>query len=136
METDFFANLERVIPRRTEKIYMDPNRALNTGIIRPAGFFQSQQEIENNYIIVPLSFAQSLFGYKNELSALEIKTDLPSTSVKVQHILQQVAGDSLVVKNRIQQNELLYKTMKSEKWAISYPGFYSYCLPRSMLLGL
>jgi len=120
METDFFANLEIVIPRRTEKIYMDPNRALNTGIIRPAGFFQSQQEIENNYIIVPLSFAQSLFGYKNELSALEIKTDLPSTSVKVQHILQQVAGDSLVVKNRIQQNELLYKTMKSEKWAIFF----------------
>jgi len=120
METDFFENLKIVVPHRTEKISMDPNRVLNTKIIRPSGFFASQPEIEMKYIIVPIDFARSLFDYTNEFTALEVKTDPDINSVKVQRELQLVAGQNLLVKNRIQQNELLYKTMKSEKWAIFF----------------
>ncbi len=120
METDFFENLKIIVPHRTEKINLDPNRALNSKIIRPSGFFASQPEIEMKYLIVPIQFAQSLFDYTNELTALEIKTDPNANSSRIQRELQKIAGENLIVKNRIQQNELLYKTMKSEKWAIFF----------------
>ncbi len=121
IETEFFENLKLIVPRRTEKISLDPNRALKTKLIRPAGFFMSQPEIEIKYIIVPIRFARSLFDYAtNEVTALEIKLKSGSNINKVQKNIQQLLGDNFIVKNRIQQNELLYKTMRSEKWAIFF----------------
>jgi lipoprotein-releasing system permease protein len=120
METDFFENLKIIVPHRTEKFSMDPNRALNSKIIRPSGFFVSQPEIEIKYVIVPIDFARSLFDYTNQITALEIKSEPSGNSAKIQRTLQEIAGANLIVKNRFQQNELLYKTMKSEKWAIFF----------------
>ncbi|MBN1599087.1 MAG: ABC transporter permease [Bacteroidales bacterium] len=120
MDISFVDVLKLIVPKRTKKIYLDQNRALNTKLIRPSGFFISQPELEIKYVIVPLKFAQTLFDYKNEISALEIKLDPDANLNRVQKKLQEIAGPDLYVKNRIQQNELLYKTMKSEKWAIFF----------------
>lgn len=121
IDTEFIESLRLIVPRRTEKISLDPNRALNSRYIRPSGFFTSQPEIEIRYIIVPIEFARTLFDYeKDEVSALEVKTEPGSNTNHVQKQIRQILGESLQVKNRIQQNELLYKTMKSEKWAIFF----------------
>ncbi len=120
IDTEFFENLRLIVPKRTAKISLDPNRSLNTKFIQPAGFFASQPEIEIKYIIVPLEFARSLFDYTNEVTSLEISLAPESNTNKIQRNIQQFVGDKLVVKNRIQQNELLYKTMRSEKWAIFF----------------
>jgi lipoprotein-releasing system permease protein len=120
IEPEFADNLKIIVPRRTEKIYRDPNRALNTKRIRPAGYFVSQPEIEVKYVIVPLDFAQSLFDYDQEISALEIRLDPQYNESRTQKRIEEIVGDNFKVKNRIQQNELLYKTMKSEKWAIFF----------------
>jgi lipoprotein-releasing system permease protein len=120
METDFFENLKIIVPRRTEKFSTDPNRALNTKIIRPSGFFASQPEIEVKYLLIPIEVARTLFDYTNELSALEVKTEAGANPSKIQRELQNIAGNNLIVKNRIQPTELLYKTMKSEKWSIFF----------------
>jgi len=120
MDPDFFDALRIMVPRRSDKMVLDPNRALNTKLIRPVGFFESQPEIELKYVIVPLKFARELFDYPTELTALEIHS-LPTVSTHLlQKELQAVVGTQMVVKNRMQQNELLYKTMKSEKWAIFF----------------
>ncbi len=121
IDTEFFETLRIIVPRRTEKISLDPNRALNSKLIQPAGFFSSQPEIEIRYIIVPIDFARSLFDYKNnEITALEVKLAPGSNIYRVQKRIQHILGEKLNVKNRIQQNELLYKTMQSEKWAIFF----------------
>ena len=120
IETEFFESLHIIVPRRTEKISLDPNRALNTKLIRPSGFFASQPEIEIRYILVPIDFARTLFGYTSEITALEIKLLAGENAYRTQRKIQQVLGDRVLVKNRIQQNELLYKTMQSEKWAIFF----------------
>ena len=120
IDTEFFESLRLIVPKRTAKISLDPNRALNTKFIQPAGFFASQPEIEIKYIIVPIGFARSLFDYTNEVTSLEISLAPESNTNKIQRNIQQFVGDKLAVKNRIQQNELLYKTMRSEKWAIFF----------------
>jgi lipoprotein-releasing system permease protein len=118
-DPDFNTNLEVIVPRRTRNIYLD-NRALNPKYIRPIGYFASQPEIEQRYMIVPLRFARQLFEYTNEISGLEIKLDPKVSENRSQRKIQEIMGDAFIVKNRVQQNELLYKTMKSEKWAIFF----------------
>lgn len=117
---DFMENLKIIVPTRSEKISMDPNRSLNTKVIRPSGIFASQPEIEAKYVIVPLSFAQSLFDRQGYISAFEIKVNAKANESRVQKEIQDILGKDYKVKNRIQQNELLYKTMKTEKWAIFF----------------
>ncbi len=124
MELEFRDALKIVVPRRTEKISLDPNRSLNSKLIRPSGFFISQPELEIKYVFVPLKFAQSLFDYEDEISALEVKLDENTNQEHIQKDLQKTLGDEYYVKNRIQQNELLYKTMRSEKWAIFFILFF------------
>lgn len=120
IEPEFADVLKIIVPHRTAKIHLDPNRALNTKRIRPAGYFISQPEIEVKYIIVPLDFAQSLFDYNQEISALEIKLDPQYNESRAQKNIEEIVGNQFKVKNRVQQNELLYKTMQSEKWAIFF----------------
>lgn len=120
IEPEFADDLKIIVPHRTKKIHLDPNRALNTKRIRPAGYFVSQPEIEIKYVLVPLDFAQSLFDYDQEISALEIRLDPRYNESKAQKNIEEIVGSQFNVRNRIQQNELLYKTMKSEKWAIFF----------------
>jgi lipoprotein-releasing system permease protein len=108
MEIEFMDVLKIVVPRRTEKISLDPNRSLNTKLIRPSGFFISQPELEIKYVLVPIKFAQSLFDYNNEISALEVKLKETTNENRIQKEFQKVLGDEFKVKNRIQQTELLY----------------------------
>jgi lipoprotein-releasing system permease protein len=120
ISTQFVDNLNLVVPRRDAKISLDPNRALNSKFIRPSGIYASQPELDTKYVIVPISFAQSLFDNSNEISALEIKLRPECNISRAQKKVQQIVGNEFKVKNRFQQNELLYKTMKTEKWAIFF----------------
>lgn len=119
-EPEFNTNIKLIVPHRTKKIHRDQNKALNTKYIRPIGFFASQPEIEQKYMLVPIDFARDLFDYENEISAFEVRLDPNASESKTQKEIQNILGDNFKVKNRIQQNELLYKTMKSEKWAIFF----------------
>ena len=117
---DFVAHLQIMVPKRTSQISMDPNRALNTKYIKPGSIFASQPDLDAKYILVPLRFAQQLFDYNNEISAYEIGLTPEAYSSRIQDKIQTILGKEYSVKNRIQQNDLLYKTMKSEKWAIFF----------------
>jgi lipoprotein-releasing system permease protein len=117
---DFIDNLKILVPTHTEHISMDPNRSLNSRIIRPSGIFTSQPEIEAKYVIVPIAFAQSLFERQGCISAYEIQLKPGTNESRIQKEIQNIIGNKFLVKNRIQQNELLYKTMKTEKWAIFF----------------
>jgi lipoprotein-releasing system permease protein len=50
-------------------------------------------------------------------SAVELGLSSGINSKKVQKEIQNILGDNFIVKNKYQQHELIYKTMKSEKWA-------------------
>jgi len=81
--------------------------------------FSVQQEIDSKYIIVPVNFARDLFEYNNsEVTSIEIRLDENVDKEDVQEKIKLIVGEKYVVKNRYQQQVLLYKIMKSEKWAI------------------
>lgn len=107
------------VPRRTGTVSFDAARALNRRYIPVSGVFSIEQDYDLTYIIVPLHFASDLFEYHNgEISMLEIKLAGGAGAARIQQKVEELMGDRFVVQNRYQQNEVFYKTMKAEKWAI------------------
>jgi lipoprotein-releasing system permease protein len=106
-------------PRRSAEISFDANRALNRKYLSVAGVFSVEQDYDLNYIIVPVDFARQLFEYRNnEANRIEVKLKPGASSGKVKAAVSSILGDSYRVLDRYQQNEVFYKTMKAEKWAI------------------
>lgn len=117
---DFVSNLQLYVPKRTAGFSMDPNKTITQKSIRPVGKYAVQPEIDSKYILVPLSFARNLFQYENHYSSIEIAIKEKANPKVVKRQLEALLGDGYIVKNKLQQNELLYKTMRSEKWAIFF----------------
>ncbi len=88
--------------------------------INVSAVFSVQQDVDSKYFLTPISFARELLSYEKEVSALEIYLKPEFSTSNFQEILQNKFGDNFIVKNREQQHELLYKIMKSEKWAVFF----------------
>lgn len=106
-------------PRRLSQMPLDPNQALTRRYLQPSGVFSIEQDFDTRYIIVPLEFALDLFDYKsNEVSSIEVKINEGHKASAIQSDLKTSLGDRFIVQNRYEQNEIFYKTMQTEKWAI------------------
>lgn len=116
---NFASSLNIWIPKRNEKVTFEADKAFNNRYIQPSGIFSVQQEYDSKYVIVPISFAREILEYKyNEVTSIEIKVKSGENVEKVKNEIEKLLGEGFEVKNRYQQHEMLYKIMKSEKWAI------------------
>ncbi|MBO7496870.1 MAG: ABC transporter permease [Salinivirgaceae bacterium] len=115
---NFTSPLLIYVPKRNARISVNPERAFNKSYIFPSGIFAIQQEIDTRYMIVPIDFVRNLLDYSTQASALEIKLKPGTDPVKARDEIAQTAGSEYVVRTQYQQHEMLYKVMKSEKFAI------------------
>jgi len=117
---NFITPINIYVPKRTQKASLNPEEAFSRKYIFPSGIFAIQQDFDSRYIIVPIDFARDLLDYSNEVSAIELKLDpvFNKDKDKIQEEIKKHLGTGYEVKNRFEQQELLYKIMKSEKWAI------------------
>lgn len=110
--------IEVYAPRRTASGYATPENAFQRLDIRPSGVFSVQQDFDTKYMIVPLSFTRELFEYNDELTSVELALSDDADINTIQDKVKQVLGSTYTVKNRFEQQEVLYKIMRSEKFAI------------------
>jgi lipoprotein-releasing system permease protein len=107
------------VPRRQGELSLDANRALNRKYISVSGVFSIEQDYDIRYILVPLKFSQELFDYhQGEVNMLEVKLDPGVNASRTGETLQKILGTKYRVEDRYRQNEIFYRTMKAEKWAI------------------
>lgn len=107
-------------PLRHDKVASTPDEAFARAFVMPSGVFHIHQDFDSKYVIVSLGFARSLLEYgPRELSALELKLSVSAEGLEsVRQQIQQILGGGFVVKDRLQQQDMLYKIMKSEKLSI------------------
>jgi len=106
------------IDRKARFSMANPEEAIRRDFIYPSGIFALEQDFDSRYVIAPIEFVRKLLSYDRECSFLEIKLDPGVQPKKVQDQISGILGEGFHVKNRQQQNELFYRVMKSEKWAI------------------
>jgi lipoprotein-releasing system permease protein len=116
---NFLNPLVIYVPERLGKINMaNPMGAFRNFAVYPSGVFGIEQEYDAKYILLPIRNVREILDYTNEVSALEIKLKDGSDEELVQSEIMKILPDNFEVKTRYQQNEMFYRIMKSEKWAI------------------
>lgn len=115
-----FSNLQIYMPRREGKVSTtSPENAFKQQIIYPIGVYAIQQDFDAKYTIVPLQFMRNLLDYDTpQVSALEIALLPNANMATVQTAVEQLLGKDFKVSDRYQQDEFLYKVMRTEKWAV------------------
>ncbi|HNS30543.1 MAG TPA: FtsX-like permease family protein [Tenuifilaceae bacterium] len=114
-----FDPLEVFMPRRGRQPVLTSAGAFNSKAIMPSGVFKVEQEFDTQFILAPIEFVRGLMKLGDDMiTSIEIKLSDRLNPSRAQQEIQEIAGSGFRVLNRYQQNESIYKTMKSEKFAI------------------
>lgn len=106
------------VPKRGKTLSMlNPQANFNRTHIYPSAFFFiSQPEYDDQYCLVPIATARSLFDYTNEISSVELALKEGADLEKVEAAIQALLGANFMVQNRKEQQEDIFKMMEVEKW--------------------
>lgn len=117
---DYENPVEVYLPdRNAHSIQANPESFRNSSLI-VSGVFSIQQEIDEKYILSSIEFIQELLESPGKLSSAEVHLKEGTDIEAFQSRLQKQLGNNFTVKNRYQQEELLYRIIKSERWAIFF----------------
>ena len=117
----FIVPLEIYYPSRTKRISIaDPTSALESVKVFPSGIFAVNDDIDKDLMIVPIETMRELLDYDDEVSAVEIRLAEGLGTKELKQLQKEISGrlgEEFQVKDRYQQNEVLYKMMMYEKVA-------------------
>ncbi len=94
---------------------LDPSKLYTRKNILPGAVFKIVQNFDDNFVIVPLAFAQELLDYGNKRTSLEIKTVEGTDIFTIEGHLQNLLGSTYNVLNHEEQHKDLYRLLKMEK---------------------
>lgn len=119
----FVSGIDIYYPSRTRNFSVsNPASSLDKITVYPSGIFSINNDIDNEYLILPIEKMQELLEYENgEVSAVEIRLEDGTSEKELQHLRKEISarlGDGFKVSDRYMQNETLYRMMKYEKLSI------------------
>lgn len=103
-------------PIRGKKISQNQEKAFNRKDMMVGGIFSISPDFDSRYFITSIDFAADLFGYENEVSAIEIGLHDDVDPATAQAELSEMLGEDYIVKTQMQKNALIFQTNQSEKW--------------------
>lgn len=102
-------------PKRGQEESLNPDDNFNQKYVFPSGVFSLNDDFDFKYVIVDIDLARELLDCTNEVSSVEISLNKGADMEDVQQELTSVLGDKFIIKNRYQLNDVLFKTLESEK---------------------
>ena len=116
--TDPFNPLQIFSPKKGSKVSsVNPADDFTALSIPVAGVFEVQQDFDNA-TIVPIKFARALLSEPENISSIEINLKTGVDAERFKAMIEKDIGGNFEVKDRIQQNKVLYNILGSEKWAV------------------
>lgn len=115
---DYENNLEVYVPK-PGKGTIDSKEAFNQEILIPVGIYALSEELDQKYIFTDIKMARELLNLKpNQASAIEFKLVKGATEAQAKALLQDIFKDKIILKNRAQLNESLYRMLNTENLAV------------------
>jgi lipoprotein-releasing system permease protein len=112
--TEKFTPISIYAPKRGKISTFDSEGGLNELKAYPAATFSINDDFDK-YVFMNIDKARQLFDYTNEVTSVELGLKEAIDKEKVQQQISSILGDKYEIKNRQQQNAVLFKTLKSEK---------------------
>jgi len=108
------------VPRRGRTPGLHPSQAFNASTHFASGVFRVHAEADMEFVLVPLRLARKMLNFDDEVNMIVIGLRQDANPQTVQSRLAEVVGPDFRVLNRFQQQEFLYRIMRTEKWAIFF----------------
>ena len=116
---DYSDLLEIYVPKPGKGQILNASNAFTKKGVVVSGMYQINEELDSKYIFSDIEFARSLLNLdSNKISSIEFKF-LPNYSeddIRIQ--LKEIFSEEIILKNRIQQNDALYKMLNTENIAV------------------
>ncbi len=113
-----YAMVRIYVPKRGNASLMSLENSFNSDIVTVRSVFSTEQEQDEKLVLVPFNWLSELLEYENKASNVELFIAPNADINKVKKEVKAVIGEDCVVKNQQEQQETLYKIMRSEKWAV------------------
>lgn len=104
------------VPRRDKRAVTSEEDAFYIGVTYPTGVFSLNDDFDFKYVLIPLQDARRIMGYTGEVSTIELGLEPGTDAEDVRDEIKNILGTDFSVKTRFEQNEVLFKTLSSEKW--------------------
>ena len=116
---DYTKDINIYVPKPGKGQITSTKNAYNTINTVNVGIFDINENLNDSYVFAPIDLAQHLLNYKpNQLTALEFKlTDNAEVDI-VKEQIQAILGEKVILKNRAQLNDALYKMLNTENLAV------------------
>jgi ABC-type transport system, involved in lipoprotein release, permease component len=115
---DPFAIVRVYVPRRGNAFSFNMENSFNSGLLNVISVFSTEQEIDERMVLVPMDWLAELLGYQDKATEVELFLSPEADFRKIKNEVKLLLGDGFKVKDQFEQQETLFKIMRSEKWAI------------------
>ncbi len=113
-----YAMVRVYVPKRGNASLMSLENSFNSDILTVRSVFSTEQEQDEKLVLVPFNWLSELLEYENKANNVELFV-APNTDInKVKKSVTTLIGEDFTVKNQQEQQETLYRIMRSEKWAV------------------
>ena len=116
---DYAKSINIYVPKPGKGAITSTKKAFNTVGAINVGVFSINEKLDDTYVYAPIELAQHLLGYDaNQISAIEFKLKEGADEAIAREKILVILGDSVVLKNRAQLNDALYKMLNTENLAV------------------
>ncbi len=115
-----FYTIQVWYPKNLRPGITDPSKLATIKHILPGGVFAIEKYYDENYVIVPIDFAEELFRYEGKRTALEVQLVEGTNEAITRQKLRKALGPTFEVKTNDEIHEDLYKVLKLEKFFVFF----------------
>ncbi|MFT4698501.1 MAG: lipoprotein-releasing system permease protein [Flavobacteriaceae bacterium] len=116
---DYSNALEIYVPKPGVGQITDPSKAFTKQNAVVSGIYQVNEDLDNKYVFSDIDFARSLLKLeKDKISTIEFKIDPLISEESIRNQLTTIFSEDIIIKNRIQQNDALFKMLNTENLAV------------------
>ncbi|MCB0451158.1 MAG: ABC transporter permease [Confluentibacter sp.] len=116
---DFTKPINIYVPKPGNGPITSTNNAFNSVQTICTGVFFINEKLNDTYVFSSIDLAQNLLNYQpNQITAIEFKLKEGRDETLAKQHIQSVLGPKVVLKNRAQLNDALYKMLNTEYLAV------------------
>ena len=116
---DYSKVLTIYVPKPGKGQITSTNNAFNSIRAINVGVFDINEKINDTYVYGSLDLAQHLLNYdENQITGIEFRLVSGADENTAKEKIQAILGDNVIIKNRSQLNDALYKMLNTENLAV------------------
>ena len=113
-----YAAIRIYVPKRGNASQMSLENGFNSEVLGVQSTFSTQQEIDEELVLVPFEWLSELLEFDGKASQVELFLASTAEAGKVKKEVKAQLGPDFQVKDQQEQMATLYRIMRSEKWAV------------------